>query len=229
MAHASFFSRLRFSPSRFSPPFFSLSRSSLSRIPWSRAAHALSSDPVRLLTETSPLTALTEVLELHPLRYALTPVQARLADLGLTGGQQVLELGGGKGFLVPGILEGLGETGQLTFAEPVQIKLEHVREQHGSDPRLTLVPCGWPGELPEGPFDLILLHHVFHLVKDRGGLVRELRQRLREGGRVGLWEARGHVPYWRVRSWEGMFLGQGFEVEARIESPLGHGCRFRAV
>lgn len=171
---------------------------------------------------------LPQALELHPLRYALTPVRGRLEDLGLTPGMRVLELGCGQGFLIPGILQTLGPTGHYTGLDPDSSALDVAKATHSGDTRVTLLPQGWPSTLPDGPFDHILLHHVFHQVKDRGGLIRELRLRLTSQGTLGLWEATLLVPEWRIRSWEGMFLGQDFRLEARISSPLGSGRRFRA-
>lgn len=179
--------------------------------------------PMLLPDLTRPVRAL---VHRSPLPFALARLDRRLDGAQLEPGQQVLDLGCGEGLLFPLLLERLGAGGRLVGVEP-NPSLFEVARARGASVELHLRDTSNTG-LPDASFDRIVLHNVFHALKDRGGTVREARRLLKDGGKLWLWEPRGLVRGWQVRAFEGMFLGARFEVEERLTVGLGQALRLVA-
>ncbi len=143
---------------------------------------------------------------------------------------QVLDVGTGTGFLLPALSKRVGPNGHVHALDVQPAMLERARKVklpfdnvsfHLTDASYT--------SLDDGSLDRVIIHHAFHEISDRCGAIHEFRRILKTGGIVILWEPRVVVGAWRVRGYEGMFWGAGFELDRRITDPLGRGCLFRAV
>ena len=165
-----------------------------------------------------------------PLRTALTPIDQRLTDLGIQPGMTVLELGCGNGFLLPALAERVGKTGHVYGLDLHPGLLEQARARvPESAPVTLLVADAANPPLPDASLDAVVIHFAFHSFTDRSGVVREARRMLKTGGTVGLWEPALLVEPWRMSGWEGLFWGQGFALERRLQSMTGQGRLFKAV
>jgi SAM-dependent methyltransferase len=174
-------------------------------------------------------TRLAFILD-NRLRRLATPLEKRLTDLGIEPGMRVAEIGTGPGFLLPALLEHIGSGGHVYAFDIQSGMIDQARSRVPADAPVTFrVADASNTGLEDASVDAVLVHHVFHEIADRSGAVREFRRILRTGGVVGLWEPRLIVEAWKVRSFEGMFLGMRFVLEARLSSPLGRGRRFRAI
>lgn len=180
--------------------------------------------PVRLL---KPARAL---LRNTPVPAILGRLDRRIEGAQLGQGMNVLDLGCGDALLLPATLGFIGDSGSLACVDPHAEMIAAARRRAGDDARVSFT-VGDPSllEFEDALFDRVLLHNVFHTLKDRGGAVREVRRVLKPGGKLWLWEPRYVVDSWQVRSYEGMFLGARFDLEERQEGLLGEGRLFVAT
>lgn len=125
---------------------------------------------------------------------ALTRIRDRLLwDVGLTGGERVLDVGCGDGLIGLRAAELVGPDGHVTFSDISEALLDHCREATraaGLETRCSFVISALP-ELPGIPaeaFDAVTLRSVLIYVQDKAGSLRAMLRALRPGGRLGLFE-----------------------------------------
>ena len=155
-----------------------------------------------------------------------TPVRRLITDprrllRGLAGpGDTVADLGCGPGFFTLPLAEAVGDSGSVLAVDLQAAMLERVRERAqkaGLLSRIRLHQCG-PDSLgleDAGPLDVALAFWMIHEVPSRAGLLAEVRDALRPGGRLLAVEPRGHVG---PGDWAGTLddaVAAGFAVVAR--------------
>ena len=140
---------------------------------------------------------------------------------GLVGpGDAVADLGCGPGYFTLPLAEAVGDAGSVLAVDLQAAMLEKVRERAekgGLMSRIRLHQCG-PDSLgleDAGPLDFALAFWMIHEVPSRAGLLAEVHDALRPGGRLLAVEPRGHVG---PADWAGTLddaAAAGFAVVAR--------------
>jgi SAM-dependent methyltransferase len=86
-------------------------------------------------------------------------------------GERVLDVGCGKGELAADLVERAGATVVGIDFDPSMLEFARTRF---SRPELTFLDADAASDLPEGPFDVVVLSNVLEHVEDRVGLLRRL-------------------------------------------------------
>ncbi len=143
----------------------------------------------------------------------------RLLGSFVQPGMTVLEPGCGMGFFSLPIAKMIGPDGRLVCVDLQPKMLGGLRKRAtraGVADRIEAVACS-PDSLGvsawNGRVDLALLIHVLHEVPDAAGLLREIYQALRPGGRLLIVEPKGHVSAERFAAQLDVAHGVGFAVD----------------
>lgn len=137
-------------------------------------------------------------LLVNPLRRLLEPPERLLAPF-VEPGMTVLEPGCGMGFFTLPVARMVGPTGRVLCVDVQEKMLGGLRkraERAGLGDRIDAILCTTDSlgvEAWNGRVDLALLIHVLHEVPDGAGLLRQIYQALRPGGRLLIVEPKGHV------------------------------------
>jgi ubiquinone/menaquinone biosynthesis C-methylase UbiE len=109
--------------------------------------------------------------------------------LALPSGARVADIGAGKGYFVPYLLDAVGNDGQV-YAVEVEAKLAQAMESRFAGESNVEVVLGRFEDplLPDGQIDLVLVVNTYHHVEDRELYFRELQGDLAPDGRVAVIE-----------------------------------------
>jgi len=125
-----------------------------------------------------------------------------VADLGLTDGSVVADVGCGRGYFVFRLAKAVGKTGTV-YAEDISEKaLKGLKSQADRDGAANVqVVLGEPTDthLPDAALDAALIVNVYHHVpeKDRPGLTADIVRALKPGGYLFIidWQLDAKIPY----------------------------------
>jgi len=126
------------------------------------------------------------VRSLNP-RWTLADFHARIAGLAaIKDGGRVLDLGCGRGFILPYLLAGVGTSGEVVAVDRMNRSLVVVREGYPdyiANGRLTLVQVNITGPLPftSASFDSVVCQNFIECISDRDVLLTEINRILRPG------------------------------------------------
>ena len=109
--------------------------------------------------------------------------------LALPSGARVADIGAGKGYFVPYLLDAVGNNGQV-YAVEVEAELARAMESRFADESNVEVVLGRFEDplLPDGQIDLVLVVNTYHHIENRDVYFRKLRGDLAPGGRVAVIE-----------------------------------------
>jgi predicted methyltransferase len=117
-----------------------------------------------------------------------------IKTLGLRGGERVLDVGAGDGYLTLPLARAAGPSGQVVAIDVDQralAKLDtRLPAELWSRVETRIVPPNDP-RLGDEYFDLILLAEVDHLLRDRVAYFRLLRTHVARGGKIAVSNKRG--------------------------------------
>jgi predicted methyltransferase len=118
--------------------------------------------------------------------------------LGISPGQQVVDLGVGTGYFTNMLCAAVGERGKVYAVDIEQTMLDYVREHVNESCADVVVPVlAAPDDprLPEGEVDVVLVVNTWHHVGKRIAYLKHLERALKPDGRVALidWRA-GDLP-----------------------------------
>lgn len=112
-----------------------------------------------------------------------------IASLGLSVGDQVVDLGAGRGYFTHRLAVAVGPTGRVvaTDIDPAVLAEIDRRPVTGEMAAIEtrVVEADEPG-LEPGRYDLVLMAEVDHLLSDRAGYLAKLRTALASGGRLAV-------------------------------------------
>lgn len=130
----------------------------------------------------------------NPLRRRFHDAAAILGP-HVSPGDRVLDMGPGTGYFTIPLARLVGPDGTVVAADIQKAMLDAIERRAAragvGNVRTLLVDDR--GLDPAGRFDFALLFWMLHEVADRDALLRSVRDRLNEGGRVLVVEPKGHV------------------------------------
>ena len=108
----------------------------------------------------------------------------QIEALGLRGGQVVLDYGCGIGSYSLPAARMVGEEGTVHALDIHPLAVETVRKRSRQEnlPNIKTIHSGQDTGLADESVDLVLLYDVFHTVRDKETLLRELHRVLKAGG-----------------------------------------------
>ncbi len=120
----------------------------------------------------------------NPLRRYFSPPSRDLDLLDLAPGQTVVDLGTGVGYLLPEILQRIGQGGRVRAVDIDEENVAIARERVRSDPRVSFQvgSAAGPVDLPSGSADRVLLSLVLCCLVDKTGALSEAWRLLKPGG-----------------------------------------------
>ena len=108
-----------------------------------------------------------------------------VAAMGVSPNQRVADLGAGTGYLVPYLLEAVGENGRVIALEVENSLVEHLKQRFAGDSRVSArLTANQEVALEPEEVDHIVLLDVYHHISDRLRYFSRLKQRLRPEGRL---------------------------------------------
>ena len=130
---------------------------------------------------------------------ALRGIVHRPADIlgGLVRrGDTVVDIGSGLGFFTLAMAEMVGPEGTVISVDLQEEMLKRARrraERRGLADRIVFHQASHTGIGHPGPVDFVLAFWMIHEVRDRAGLLAEVRAMLRPAGHLLIAEPKGHV------------------------------------
>jgi ubiquinone/menaquinone biosynthesis C-methylase UbiE len=112
--------------------------------------------------------------------------KALIAELGITPGEHVLDIGSGTGLLAEYVAGLTGPDGIVLGLDPLPLRVELAQAR--ARPNLTF-KVGNANELDwieAASFDVVYLNAVLHWLDERQELMRQILRILRRGGRLGI-------------------------------------------
>ena len=109
-----------------------------------------------------------------------------IALLGIGGGDRVLDIGCGTGWLAPFTVERVGAEGRVIGIDPAPPRIQVAQER--SDPRLEIRIGGAQdlSQFPDGSFDVAYFNSVVNWIRDKPSTFGEAYRVLKSGGRLGI-------------------------------------------
>lgn len=141
-----------------------------------------------------------------------------LSALGLTPGSAVADVGAGSGYMTVRMAKLVGPTGKV-YANDIQPQMLQILQQRLARERvpnveLVLGTFDDP-RLPANTLDLILMVDVYHEFSEPQKMLQRMRESLKTGGRLVLFEYRKEDPSIPIRPDHKMSVAEAkMEVEA---------------
>lgn len=159
----------------------------------------------------------------------LARFDGRIQGADLHPGMAVLDLGCGRGHLFKATQDAIGSEGSLIALESRR-RFQAAARAHSQEHAIEFLDVDSSNTgLPSHSFDRILMHRVFHDLRDRSGTVREIHRLLKPGGKLWLWEPRAKIRGWQIQAYEGMFRGARLDKEWETNTILGYCRRYVAA
>ena len=109
-----------------------------------------------------------------------------VADLAVTAGERVLDVGCGTGLLAEHIAGLVGPAGRVLGIDPLPLRIQLAEAKARANLSFRVGDAYDLGGLPDAGFDVVCLNAVFHWLPEKAGPLREFARLLRPGGRIGI-------------------------------------------
>jgi len=123
---------------------------------------------------------------------ALREPIATVRELGISDGQNVVDIGAGKGYLTIPASIIVGKSGLVYSVEPDLARSKRIRERVAEEGlenvRVLTTGAENLGEIPSDSIDLAFSAFSIHHFNDKQAGLRETRRVLREGGKFYVWD-----------------------------------------
>lgn len=112
-----------------------------------------------------------------------------VADLAVSSGEHVLDVGCGTGLLADYIADLVGATGSVLGLDPLPARITLAKNRVRSNLSFDIGDANNLSSLAEASFDVVLLNAVFHWLPDKAGPLSQFARLLKRGGRIGITSA----------------------------------------
>jgi len=147
----------------------------------------------------------------------------RYVDEGMT----VMDVGCGMGIFSIGMAKMVGESGRVISIDMQQQMLDVLRKRAGKAgvaQRISAVLCEADEIGVEAKCDFILAFWMIHEVADPERFFRQIRARLKPGGKLLVAEPKFHVSPTEYRAMLKTAQGAGFKISAAPRIPMSRGA-----
>lgn len=142
-----------------------------------------------------------------------------VAQMGVTRGQRVLELGCGTGLLCDHLAERVGLSGDVLGLDPMALRIQIAHQHHSRrNLRFQIGDVMALTRFPAGCFDVIVANGVLHTWRDAPAVLMQACRLLAPGGRLGLTTTSAEPPHPAAVAQEAVLCQPPYAAHPRPEA-----------